>query len=210
MRRLMVIMLLLAGVGLVLLMLARPRPRRAGLDLARRDVIAGSDSSLDVDVAPQSEVAPSPAVTPAQPASPHPHRVAYQPVQVIEPLAAQVTPLAVEEPPPPGSQPLTERILQEMAEIRADLIGRVSRRPLFLMASDRNATCDLFVASKWDLLDAILAAENLRPEDRDASPEARERLLALVDEALARDHEDREETPAQDDEHGRFWRRSTA
>ena len=84
------------------------------------------------------------------------------------------------------------RTLQEMAEIRADMIAGVSRRPLFLMAKQRGVSCGLFVASKWDLLDAILEAEGLSPDRQDSSLSAQRRLRQLAAEAYRREAEETE------------------
>ena len=84
------------------------------------------------------------------------------------------------------------RLLQEMAEIRADMIAGVSRRPLFLMAKKRGLSRGLFVASKWDLLDAILEAEGLSPDRQDSSPSAQRRLRQLAAEAYRREAEETE------------------
>ena len=82
------------------------------------------------------------------------------------------------------------RLLQEMAEIRADMIAGVSRRPLFLMAKKRGVSCGLFVASKWDLFDAILEVEGLSPDRQDSSPSAQRRLRQLAAEANRREAEE--------------------
>jgi len=99
-----------------------------------------------------------------------------------------------------GDTPAVEqdatRILQEMAEIRADMIAGVSRRPLFLMAKKRDVSCGLFVASKWDLLDAILDAEGLSPDRQDSSPSAQRRLRQLAAEAYRREAEEIERRDA--------------
>src|SRR6476620_6551630 len=81
------------------------------------------------------------------------------------------------------------RVLQEMAGIRADVIAGVSRRPLFLMAKQRGVSCGLFVASKWDLLDALLEAEGLSPDRQDSSLSAQRRLRQLAAEAYRREAE---------------------
>jgi hypothetical protein len=83
-------------------------------------------------------------------------------------------------------------MLQEMAEIRADIIAGVSRRPLFLMAKKRGVSCGLFVASKWDLFDAILEAEGLSPDRQDSSRSAQRRLKQLAAEAYRREAEETE------------------
>jgi hypothetical protein len=88
------------------------------------------------------------------------------------------------------------RILQEMAEIRADMIAGVSRRPLFLMAKKSGVSCGLFVASKWDLLDAILEAEGLSPDRQDGSLSAQRRLRRLAAEAYRLEAEETERRDA--------------
>jgi hypothetical protein len=84
------------------------------------------------------------------------------------------------------------RTLREMAEIRADMIAGVSRRPLFLMAKKRGVSSGLFVASKWDLFDAILEAEGLSPDRQDSSFSAQRRLRQLAAEAYRREAEETE------------------
>ena len=106
-------------------------------------------------------------------------------------VAAQARPAAAEGDTIAGEQDAT-RILQEMAEIRADMVAGVSRRPLFLMAKQRGVSRGLFVASKWDLLDAILAAEGLSPDRQDSSPSAQRRLRQLAAEAYRREVEESE------------------
>ena len=88
------------------------------------------------------------------------------------------------------------RVLQEMAGIRADVIAGVSRRPLFLMAKKRGVSCGLFVASKWDLFDAILEAEGLSPDRQDSSLSAQGRLRQLAAEAYRREAEETERRDA--------------
>src|SRR6476469_4271669 len=72
---------------------------------------------------------------------------------------------------------------------RDDVIAGVSRRPLFLMAKKRGVSCGLFVASKWDLFDAILEAEGLSPDRQDSSLSAQVRLRQLAAEAYRREAE---------------------
>ena len=105
---------------------------------------------------------------------------------------ATPAPLAASDGDTPAVEQDVTRILQEMAEIRADMIAGVSRRPLFLMAKKRGVSCGLFVASKWDLLDAILEAEGLSPDRQDSSPSAQRRLRQLAAEAYRREAEETE------------------
>ena len=174
MRRLVIVIACLFGVGALLLLLLRARSRRWDGDDAR-------------DRRPEQSVP--------------------------EPPAAAVTGPEPEPAVHSGAEPVPadqRRALHELAEIRADMAERVSRRTLFLMAQERGIPCDLFVASQWDLLDAILRAEDLRPEDRDISPKTRQRLLDLADEAYRREQLERQDTLEQHEKHSRLWRRSTA
>jgi hypothetical protein len=116
---------------------------------------------------------------------PAPERVVAAPVVSV---AAEGDSRAVEQ--------VDVRMLQEMAEIRADVIAGVSRRPLFLMAKKRGVSCGLFVASKWDLFDAILEAEGLSPDRQDSSPSAQRRLRQLAAEAYRREAEETERRDA--------------
>ena len=121
----------------------------------------------------------------SEPREPTPDRVVAAPA----PAAAAVgDTIAVEQD--------AARILQEMAEIRADMIAGVSRRPLFLMAKQRGVSRGLFVASKWDLLDGILEAEGLSPDRQDSSPSAQRRLRQLAAEAYRREAEETERRDA--------------
>jgi hypothetical protein len=115
-------------------------------------------------------------------------------------------------PPPPSLDPAEQvaRSLQTMADLRASIIDGVSRQPLYRMAVERGVHQDMFVASKWDLLDSILRAEGLSPEQRDASPEAARRLRALADEAFSREQEERESSLEHYELYRRFWRSSSA
>jgi hypothetical protein len=116
--------------------------------------------------------------------------VPREPTPDVE-VAALVPTAAGESDTRPVKQDAT-CMLQEMAEIRADMIAGVSRRPLFLMAKKRGVSCGLFVASKWDLLDAILEAEGLSPDRQDSSLSAQRRLRQLAAEAYRREAEETE------------------
>ena len=156
MRRFLLTVLCLLGLGVAVLLIASSRKR----DVAR---------------------AHEPSSRQSQPREPTPDLV----------VAAQARPAAAEGDTIAGEQDAT-RILQEMAEIRADMVAGVSRRPLFLMAKQRGVSRGLFVASKWDLLDAILAAEGLSPDRQDSSPSAQRRLRQLAAEAYRREVEESE------------------
>jgi len=114
-----------------------------------------------------------------------------EPARDVEVAAAPV-PSAVAESDTRAVERDAARMLQEMAEIRADIIAGVSRRPLFLMAKKRGVSCGLFVASKWDLFDAILESEGLSPDRQDSSRSAQRRLRQLAAEAYRREAEETE------------------
>jgi hypothetical protein len=150
-------------------------------------------------------------------ARPRPRRPLAAPTAVAEPAAAPpagepgaASPVTTAAAPPPDPAAEEARTLQLMAELRASIIDGVSRHPLYLMAAERGAHQDMFVASSWDLLDAILRAEGLSPELRDASPEAVERLRALADEAFAREQDERRQSLQHYEVYRRFWRSSSA
>jgi hypothetical protein len=78
---------------------------------------------------------------------------------------------------------------RRMADIRAEMADVISHGVLFSMAHERGVSGGLVVASRWDLLDAILRAEGLRDEDGNATTEEAERLDQLLREARRRDAE---------------------
>jgi hypothetical protein len=119
------------------------------------------------------------------------HSLPREPTPDVEVAALVPSAAADSDTRRPVEQHAT-RTLQEMAEIRADMIAGVSRRPLFLMAKQRGVSCGLFVASKWDLLDAILEAEGLSPDRQDGSLSAQRRLRQLAAEAYRREAEETE------------------
>ena len=66
--------------------------------------------------------------------------------------------------------------MAEMAALRAEIVERVERRPLFVMAEERNVPYfRLFFMTKPELLDAILEVEHVPPHDVMPSQEALER-----------------------------------
>jgi hypothetical protein len=80
-----------------------------------------------------------------------------------------------------------ERMLAEMTRLRADVVAGVDRRPLFAMAQARGLpNHELFVMSSQQLLEAILDAEGLPPEDVLPSAQSVERIRAIADEAFRR------------------------
>ncbi len=75
----------------------------------------------------------------------------------------------------------------EMAQLRAAIVAGVDRRPLYAMAQARGLpNHELFVMGSQQLLDAILDAEGLPPEDVLPSAQSAEAIRAIADEAFQR------------------------
>ena len=113
-----------------------------------------------------------------------------------EPMA-DVVPLVVPEPEPepeprprPGLAPVlrdSELRLHELAALRAELVATVDRRALYSMAHDRGLPHHtLFLMSPGQLLDAVLAAEDLPPADVLPSVDTERRVREIAAEASER------------------------
>jgi hypothetical protein len=161
-RRFLIITLCLFGVGVLALLLMRQA----------RVPAPGMPAAAD----PEPEVAEEP-----------------QP----EPVAEQPEPVAEPEPDHPADDVVAppaaedgERLLAELAQIRAEVVERVERRPLFVMAEQRGVPYfRLFFMTKPELLEAILEAEGVPPADVRPSPASAARVRAVVAEAYRRDQE---------------------
>jgi len=80
--------------------------------------------------------------------------------------------------------------MSEMTALRAEIVERVERRPLFVMAEERNVPYfRLFFMTKPELLDAILEVEHVPPPDVMPSQEALERIREIAAEAYRRHEE---------------------
>jgi hypothetical protein len=80
--------------------------------------------------------------------------------------------------------------MAEAAVLRAEIVERVERRPLFVMAEERNVPYfRLFFMTKSELLDAILEVEHVPPHDVMPSQEALERVREIAAEAYRRHDE---------------------
>jgi hypothetical protein len=80
--------------------------------------------------------------------------------------------------------------MAEMAALRAEIVDRVERRPLFVMAEERNVPYfRLFFMTKPELLEAILEVEHVPPHDVIPSQEALERVREIAAEAYRRHEE---------------------
>ena len=80
--------------------------------------------------------------------------------------------------------------MSEMTALRTEIVERVERRPLFVMAEERNVPYfRLFFMTKPELLDAILEIEHVPPDDVMPSQEALERVREIAAEAYRRHDE---------------------
>lgn len=78
-----------------------------------------------------------------------------------------------------------EGLMAELAQIRTDVVKRVERRPLFVMAEQRRVPYfQLFFMTKQQLFDAVVEAEGLPPHDVTPSPQSAERIKEIAAEAL--------------------------
>ena len=170
MRRLVIVFLCLTIAGCVVLLAARSRRGRAG------ELLREPDRKVDREAA--DRMPPAPAGD------------------------ADVVSLASRnEPPPEREIPYDgQRALEELTQLRADVVAGVDRRPLFAMAQSRGLpNHELFTMSSEQLLDAILHAEGLPPADVRPSQESAEGIRSVMSEALHRQQEFAAEQAAQFD-----------
>lgn len=107
-----------------------------------------------------------------------------------EPVA-EIVPLAVREPEPaaPPAAPVrdSELRLHQLAALRVEILETVDRRALYTMAHDRGLPHHtLFLMSSAQLLDAVLAAEELPPADVLPSVDTEQRVREIATEAFER------------------------
>jgi hypothetical protein len=161
-RRFLIITLCLFGVGVLALLLMRQA----------RVPAPGMPAAAD----PEPEVAEEP----------QPEPVAEQPEPVAEPEPDHAADDVVA---PPAAED-GERLLAELAQIRAEVAERVERRPLFMMAEQRGVPYfRLFFMTKQELLEAILEAEGVPPADVRPSAASAARVREVAAEAYRRDQE---------------------
>jgi hypothetical protein len=162
MRRLVIVFLCLTIAGCLLLLAVRLGRTRA---VAPADEPEMMDTSAEVD----RESDPAPADE------------------------ADVVSLASRDEPPPERESAPydgERVQAELAQLRADVVAGVDRRPLFAMAQARGLpNHELFSMSSEQLMDAILDAEALPPADVLPSPENADRIRSVMAEAFQRQDE---------------------
>jgi len=218
-RRLLIICLCLLGIGVLLLVVLRsPRapapepgwperePRPEPEPIAEAEPVAEAEPELVVEPEPVAEADPEPVAE----AEPEPV-VEADPEPVVE---AEPEPVGEPDPEPvANAEPETEQIpavhladddtvapsargddgkgrAAEMAALRAEIVERVERRPLFVMAEERNVPYfRLFFMTKSELLEAILEVEHVPPHDVIPSQEALDRVREIASEAYRRHEE---------------------
>jgi hypothetical protein len=162
-RRFLIITLCLFGVGVLALL------------LMRQSRASAPDMPEPADWEPEAAEQPRPQPEPVAAREPEPEPEPAPPADDV------VAPPAAED---------GERLLAELAQIRAEVVERVERRPLFVMAEQRGVPYfRLFFMTKPELLEAILEAEGVPPADVRPSPVSAARVRAVVAEAYRRDQE---------------------
>ena len=205
MRRLLLISLCLLGVGvLVLLVLRSARGPAPEVDEPEREpywepepvVRAEPEPAVEAESKPEPE--PAAEAEPETEAEPEPEQVAE-----AEPESEPAAEMGQETEQMPVVDPPDEDVvapaakgddgkgrMAEAAALRAEIVERVERRPLFVMAEERNVPYfRLFFMTKQELLDAILEVEHVPPDDVMPSQEALERVREIAAEAYRRHEE---------------------
>jgi hypothetical protein len=170
MRRFLIVCLCLFTVGFALLLVLATRER------------AADDRLQQVDPEPQAD-----DTGPAE----------VEDERVEQPVPADVVALADRAVRTPDSDPEPDRAggeaelaLERLVSVRADVVAKVERRPLFVMAHERGLpNHELFTMTSEQLLEAILEAEGLPPADVLPSPQTEERVMAVAAEAHRRQEE---------------------
>jgi hypothetical protein len=196
MRRLLIISLCLLGFGVLLLWVLRAsRPSAAGTDEPQREPYAEPEPVVEAEPEPVVEAEPEP-VAEAEPE--HVAEAEPEHVAEAEPVAEAgqdteqipVIDLPDEAVVAPSGQGEGQQRMAQMAELRAEIVERVERRPLFVMAEERNVPYfRLFFMTKPELLDAILEVEHVPPHDVMPSQDALDRVREIADEAYRRHEE---------------------
>ena len=199
MRRLLIIFLCFFGGGVLLFLLlraARGPAQEAGQP--EREPFAEPEPVAEAEPEPVAEPEPEPV------AEPEPEPVAEpepEPVAEAEPGPAAEAGQETEEIPvvdlpdedvvaPSAQGDDGKGRMAEMATLRDEIVERVERRPLFVMAEERNVPYfRLFFMTKPELLDAILEVEHVPPHDVMPSQEALDRVREIADEAYRRHEE---------------------
>ena len=201
MRRLLIIFLCFFGVGVLLLLVLRAaRGPAQETGQPEREPFAEPEPVAEPEPEPVAEPEPEPVAEPE--AEPEPVAEAEpEPVAEAEPEPAAEAGQETEEIPvvdlpdedvvaPSAQGEDGKGRMAEMAALRAEIVERVERRPLFVMAEERNVPYfRLFFMTKPELLDAILEVEHVPPHDVMPSQEALERVREIAAEAYRRHEE---------------------
>lgn len=174
-RRLLIIFLCLCGLGVLLFLVLRsargPAPKP---DEPEREPYWEPEPVVEAEREPEPE--------PAAQDEPEPDRETEQMPVVDLPDDDVVAPAARRDD--------GKGRMAEVAELRAEIVERVERRPLFVMAEERNVPYfRLFFMTKPELLDAILEVEHVPPHDVMPSQEALDRVREIAAEAYRRHEE---------------------
>ena len=186
MRRLF-IFLCLFGVGVLLLLVLRAaRGPASEMDEPEREPYTEPEPVEEPEPVVESEPEPYAEPEPVVESEP-------EPVAEAEPETEQ---LPVVDPPdedvvaPSAQGEDGNGRMSEMTALRTEIVERVERRPLFVMAEERNVPYfRLFFMTKPELLDAILEVEHVPPPDVMPSQEALERIREIAAEAYRRHEE---------------------
>jgi len=192
-RRLLIISLFLFGVGVLLLLLLRsPRGLAPDMEELEREPYWEPEPVVEAEPEPESEpeLEPEPAaeaepVVEAEP-EPEPAAEAGQETEEIPVVALPDEDVVA----PWAKRDDGKGRMAEAAALRAEIVERVERRPLFVMAEERNVPYfRLFFMTKPELLEAILEVEHVPPDDVMPSQEALERVREIAAEAYRRHEE---------------------
>src|SRR6476661_1512447 len=172
MRRLF-IFLCLFGVGVLLLLVLRAaRGRASEMDEPEREPYTEPEPVEEPEPVVESEPEP---VAEAEPET--------EQLPVVDPPDEDVVAPSAQGEDGNGR-------MSEMTALRTEIVERVERRPLFVMAEERNVPYfRLFFMTKPELLDAILEVEHVPPPDVMPSQEALERIREIAAEAYRRHEE---------------------
>jgi hypothetical protein len=168
MRRLLIICLCLIGVGALLLYVSRP---------ARLPEPESDEPEWEPRPEPEP-IAEAERIAEAEPAA-----EAEQDTEQIP-----VVDLPDDDVVAPSAQVDDGKgRMAEIDSLRAEIVERVERRPLFVMAEERNVPYfRLFFMTKPELLEAILEVEHVPPHDVMPSQEALARVREIAAEAYRR------------------------
>jgi len=173
-RRLLLICLCLLGVGALLVLVLRgSREPAPEWDEPEREPYPEPEPVAEAEPVAEPEPAPEPVAEPAAEAE-------------AETEQMPAVDLPDEDVVAPPARDDGKR-MAEMAALRDEIVDRVERRPLFVMAEERNVPYfRLFFMTKPELLDAILEVEHVPPHDVMPSQEALARMREIAAEAYRR------------------------